>query len=162
MKYSNTCYMSNGTGTIILKYLLISILDCATFFFTGIQSLWNCLLVFLWFQWQKASLVWKSIWNGKSKFISCGLPLTINEEIRRFIFADVFVNDNKVLFHSELQEFQKSFLKKLERAMQAQYFTFVDLGRLLYTSEVSYTATANRNYNNRGTYNRTYYHRRKR
>lgn len=24
--------MSNGTGTIVLKYLLISILDCATFF----------------------------------------------------------------------------------------------------------------------------------
>ena len=48
--------MSNGTGTIILKYLLISILDCATFFFTGIQSLWNCLLVFLWFQQQKQVL----------------------------------------------------------------------------------------------------------
>ena len=102
------------------------------------------------------------VWNGKSKFISCGLPLTINEETRRFIFADVFVNDNKVLFHSELQEFQKSFLKKLERAMQAQYFTFVDLGRMLYASEVSYTATANRDYNKRGTYNRSYYHRRKR
>ncbi len=72
------------------------------------------------------------VWNGKSKFINCGLPLILNIETRKYIYNDVFVNKNRVLFKSELLEYQKTFFKKLEQAMQIQYYTFVDIGRYLF------------------------------
>lgn len=69
-------------------------------------------------------------WNGKTKFINCGLPLVLNEETRRYIYNEVFVNENRVLFQHEFLEYQKNFFKKLEKAMQIQYYTFVDIARL--------------------------------
>ena len=70
-------------------------------------------------------------WDGKSNFIQCGriLPSPLNFETRRKLHANVFVNDNRVMFASEFQEYNKNFAKSLEKSMQTQYQIFVNIAR---------------------------------
>ena len=104
-------------------------------------------------------------WNGKTNYISCAysLPLVLNFETRKKCYVDVFVNDNKVLFASELQEYQKKFQQNLQAAVRIQYSRFINLGRSLYTPSVSVGYSQTRqNYNKQHSYHRSYYHKKRR
>ena len=97
--------------------------------------------------------------NGDS-FVTCGriLPLLAHSNSRR---RDVFVNDNKVMFATEFREYDKNFAKNLERAMQNQYYIFLNISRGVYVSTAAYTTPqghSSQNYRKNHYYN----HRRKR
>lgn len=66
--------------------------------------------------------------NGQS-FVSCGriLPSPLSLEIRQRLYENVFVNEFKVLFASKFKEYNKTFAKNLEIAMQTQYTIFRNL-----------------------------------
>lgn len=103
-------------------------------------------------------------WNGKTNYISCAysLPLVLNFETRKKCYTDVFVNDNKVLFASELQEYQKNFQQKLQTAVRIQYSRFINLSRSLYTPLVSVGYSQPReNYNKQHSHYNSYYHRKR-
>ena len=97
------------------------------------------------------------VYQNKSNFVSCGrvLPSPLNLETRRKLFANVFVNENKVMFATEFREYDKNFAQNLERAMQTQYYRFFDIGRGLYAPTTAYTTPQNRSQQN---YRKNRYH----
>lgn len=70
----------------------------------------------------------ETVRNG---FICCGkiLPASLNNETREKPSPNIFVNEKKVMFASEFQEYDKNFAKNLEKAMQTQYRIFVNIAR---------------------------------
>lgn len=72
--------------------------------------------------------------DDKRNFIYCGqvLPFPLSEQERRKLFAAVFVNERKVLFASEFKKYRKSFNVCLEKAMQQQYYAFMNVARNMY------------------------------
>lgn len=75
--------------------------------------------------------------NGQN-FVCCGrvLPTPLSPEIRQKLYANVFVNEAKVLFASEFKKYYESFAKNLEIAMQTQYRVFLNIGRGLYAPSI--------------------------
>lgn len=102
-------------------------------------------------------------WNGKTNYISCAysLPLVLNFDTRKKCYTDVFVNDNKVLFASELKEYQKTFQQKLQTAVRIQYSRFINLGRSLYTPSISIGYTQPHKSNKQRSYNHSYYYKKR-
>ena len=45
--------------------------------------------------------------------------------------TDIIVNENRVMFASEFKKYNESFLKRLQSAMQSQYYSFINLGRAM-------------------------------
>ncbi|MCR5613409.1 competence protein CoiA family protein [Treponema sp.] len=103
------------------------------------------------------------VWDGKSNYISCGhtLPMPLNFETRKKIFADIIVNENKVMFASEFKKYSESFKNRLQSAMQQQYYRFMSLGRALNTPSVSYSSPTPRHKNNNSRNYRSYHKKRK-
>lgn len=96
--------------------------------------------------------------NGQN-FISCGkiLPVPLNLETRRKLYANIFINDNKVMFVSEFKEYDANFLKNLERAMQTQYRIFqnIAMNNFMYaTAPYSQQRTVRNTHKTRHTYYR--------
>ena len=103
-------------------------------------------------------------WNGKTNYIRCAysLPLVLTLNTRKKCYTDVFVNDNKVLFASELDEYKKNFQQKLQTAVRIQYSRFINIGRSLYTPSISVGYSQPRkNYNKTHSYNNSYYHKKR-
>lgn len=101
------------------------------------------------------------VYQKGNAYITCGriLPSPLNIETRRKMFANVFVNENKVMFASEFKDYDKKFAKNLERAMQIQYRVFLDIGRTLYAPQISYSTTQNQSTHR---YRNNYYHHKRR
>ena len=104
------------------------------------------------------------VYHRGQNFISCGriLPIVLNLETRNKLKPYVFVNENKVMFASEVKKFDTDFAKNLERAMQMQYRKFVSIGQSLYAPTVAYSAppvNSKRNYQSRHYH--SYYKRRR-
>ncbi len=85
-------------------------------------------------------------WNGKTNYISCAyfLPFVLNNETRKKCYVDVFVNDSKVMFASELQEYQRNFTDKIQAAIRIQYNRFINIGRSLSAPSIPIVPTNSR------------------
>lgn len=68
----------------------------------------------------------------------------------------IFVNERKVLFASEFQQYEKTFQKELEKAMQIQYQTFLNIGKKLYPP-TSYITSPQRQKSSKTYYHHRYY-----
>ena len=101
-------------------------------------------------------------WDGKSNYISCAhtLPLPLNFETRKKLYTDIIVNENRVMFASEFKKYNESFLKRLQSAMQSQYYSFMNLGGAMSAPAVSYSNSAPRQ-NNRSRNYRPYHKKRR-
>lgn len=102
------------------------------------------------------------VWDGKSNYISCGhtLPMPVNVETRKKVYADIFVNEGKVMFASEFKKYNDTFLKRLQSAMQSQYYSFMSLGRAMSAPVVNYSNSAPKQKNRSRNY-RAYHKKRK-
>jgi len=83
------------------------------------------------------------------------LPLPLNFETRKKVYADIIVNEGKVMFASEFKKYNETFLKCLQSAIQSQYYSFINLGRAMSAPAVSYSSPAPRQ-NNRSRNYRPY------
>ena len=72
------------------------------------------------------------------------------------LYANVFVNEAKVLFASEFKKYYESFAKNLEIAMQTQYRVFLNIGRGLYAPSIFSSPTIQRK-NSRPRQNHSYH-----
>ena len=98
-------------------------------------------------------------WSGKTKYINCAysIPLVLNFETRKKFYIAVFVNENRVLFASELQEYKKNFANKLQTAVSIQYNRFINLGLSLYAPPIQVVNNHSRQgYHRQHSYHHSY------
>lgn len=86
------------------------------------------------------------VWDGKSNFISCAkfLPLPLNNETREKVYSTIFVNQNIVMFSSEFQKYEKTFLERLKTAVQAQIRVFQYIKRQAIVRSLAYRSSVQR------------------
>ena len=89
------------------------------------------------------------------------MPLPLNFETRKKVYADIIVNEGKVMFASEFKKYNETFLKRLQSAMQSQYYSFINLGRAMSAPAVSYSNSSISQNKKSNNYRRYNYHKRK-
>ena len=88
------------------------------------------------------------------------MPLPLNFETRKKLYTDIIVNENRVMFASEFKKYNESFLKRLQSAMQSQYYSFINLGRAMSAPTASYSNPSPRQNNRLRSY-RSYHKKRR-